>query len=929
MKLAKFARKKHARPDCLDHLGHRSMPLSPWLVVFLLAVSLLVTGCTRRFFRQRADNDVESLLAEKADVEHWPLLNYWIYPHPYARFADLTGNPDRPPMPIDDPAAWLLSPRPQKPKQIGDFDGTGYLDVIEQFDAANRALLKMEGAETPDMVRSNREPAAARPPLPPQETQANALPTNRWHRDQPYLLNLDQCLELAIFNSREFQNQRENLYLSALPVTLQRFNFLPQFLATENAVREWSTRPFPGGPTNQGTLNTNVGAQKLFSTGALLILRVANQTVIDFTSNGKPTLSQSTALLDLTQPLLQGGGRAVTLEPLTQSERDLLYEVRRFNRFNREFYVNLVGGQQLSLGGGGGALANLADLNLGVSGRAANVGYLPTLRTLASVRVEQQNVESLEGLYRFFLAYAEGGGFSKLQVDQVEQDLNSARLRLLSQRIAYLDNLDQFKLQLGLPTDLPFELDFSPLKPLADQMSRFQLLENQFREVLVQLEKEEANPEAPKRLRSIMEGLIQSSALTEATAFRANIPGRWSYWKFLNSAEVLIAGRMGSILAQPLYAFTPGSALMVVNMVIPRRVQLLHELELRRQERNRLLDEQEIAESEEKPFPEEKQLRLAELSQEIDIAEMELTLSLFERETFRDPANPGREKILRSDLFRRIVYRFALLLEESRVERLKQLEKAWPELPPVRINDVDLFQVSLEEAQHLAGETALNNRLDLMNTRAQVADAWRKIAVFANSLLGGLDLRYNVNVLTPPAELGQPLNFKGQIARHQLTLNAELPLVRRLERNSYRASLIAFQRQRRNLQATEDQILFQVRQQVRQLRQLAEQYKIQQRNLQLAFYQVDNALEVLRAPPAAGETRDAATAAAALTQQLLQAQRSLPQAQNGLYQTWVNYQVTRMNLYRDLELLQIDGRGAWINELQPDQPRRNGSPDRP
>jgi len=49
-------------------------------------------------------------------------------------------------------------------------------------------------------------------------------------------------------------------------------------------------------------------------------------------------------VFDISQPLLRGGGMAVALEPLTQSERNLLYEVRRFGRFNKEFFVQIAGG---------------------------------------------------------------------------------------------------------------------------------------------------------------------------------------------------------------------------------------------------------------------------------------------------------------------------------------------------------------------------------------------------------------------------------------------------------------------------------------------------------------------------------------------------------------------------------------------------------
>src|SRR6266700_1303660 len=59
--------------------------------------------------------------------------------------------------------------------------------------------------------------------------------------------------------------------------------------------------------------------------------------------------SQSNINLDLIQPLLRGGGRAVTLEPLTQNERNLLYEIRLFARFREQFFANITTGGDLSL----------------------------------------------------------------------------------------------------------------------------------------------------------------------------------------------------------------------------------------------------------------------------------------------------------------------------------------------------------------------------------------------------------------------------------------------------------------------------------------------------------------------------------------------------------------------------------------------------
>src|SRR5262249_26172882 len=70
-----------------------------------------------------------------------------------------------------------------------------------------------------------------------------------------YLLTLDQAAELAMFNSREYQDQRENLYIQALPVTLQRFTFMAQFFAAEQAIRSYTGRDTPAGQTNRWSLN--------------------------------------------------------------------------------------------------------------------------------------------------------------------------------------------------------------------------------------------------------------------------------------------------------------------------------------------------------------------------------------------------------------------------------------------------------------------------------------------------------------------------------------------------------------------------------------------------------------------------------------------------------------------------------------------------
>ena len=88
-----------------------------------------------------------------------------------------------------------------------------------------------------------------------------------------YRIKLDQAVELGLINAREFQDRREDLYLAALPVTLERFNFAAQAFFTEQAVRRSVGADLPGAGEFWDAGDTDVGFAKLFPTGARLLVR--------------------------------------------------------------------------------------------------------------------------------------------------------------------------------------------------------------------------------------------------------------------------------------------------------------------------------------------------------------------------------------------------------------------------------------------------------------------------------------------------------------------------------------------------------------------------------------------------------------------------------------------------------------------------------
>ena len=155
-----------------------------------------------------------------------------------------------------------------------------------------------------------------------------------------------------------------------------------------------------------------------------------------------------------------------------------------------------------------------------------------------------------------------------------------------------------------------------------------------------------------------------------------------------------------------------------------------------------------------------------------------------------------------------------------------------------------------------------------------------------------------------------------------MIFNGQLPLVRILQRNNYRSTLINFQQTRRNLIGYEDQLIFNVRFDLRQLRALGNNYqRVQKRQIELAYMQVDQALQAFsqpQAPPGADiqpvwSVRSAArrrSATRPLSQlSCLTTQASLLRSQNDLYNTWITYLIDRMDLYRDMGMMPL--RQPW------------------
>jgi hypothetical protein len=858
------------------------------LLYILLIIGFVagIDGCTRAFYRDNADREVNDILNEKDKYPQWKIEQYHVYPDPRARFADPT-DPDHPPMPPDDEAAYKLNPHPQAPgcAGVGNVAGTGYLEMIKAWDEQNRAALVAEAEASKKAAEQELVIGG------PSDSRTGPL---KGYFDEPlnakragFLLSLDQAVELGVVNNRTYQDFRQQLYLTCLPVTAERFSFAYQWAAIEQAVREWAGPLSPAGSVNKWSLGSSVGFSKLFSTGALLTFNFANNTVFNFVGPNR-FISASTINMNMVQPLLQGGGRAVTLEPLTESERNVLYGIRAYARFREQFYVSVAIGSSLpgSLPAAAGTtnvaagpisvLAALGIASTDVSG--GFVGYLSTLFREIDMAVDRKWVTDLEKAVRLFEGLQEGGQVSPLQVEQVKSTLLQAKNTVLNDNQNFTNALDQFKLVLGVPANLPLVLDDSSCRAITRQLDRYYEVIGDSDAAYKAIEQQEQL--APDKLREFLLRTYTADMLVRGTEFQKKLPPAWQEWRKLNNNE------------------------------IKARLEKLGG------ERRNMLDLKTDIEMKGQTFTPEQTKALDDNEFQADVGALELILRQYEArpwEKLKVEQRPGE----RTKLFRLVAYSAEAVLVWARNDRFRRVGELWPVPVPTPLDDFDLLNSDVDTAQEVAVQAALTNRWDMMNARAQVVDAWRQIRVTANALMGVLNVGYNLEATTDP--LGtKPFAFSTPRTVNQLTLNLQLPLNRLVQRNLYRAALLNFQSARRNLMSLEDSIAAQVRFDVRQLHLFAANYKIQQKVVQSLYSQVENALEVITAPVDPDALKQTGTSgaanAAALTQQYLTALSALNNGQTKMYDIWLSYQATRMELYQDLERLPLDNRGVWIDE---------------
>jgi outer membrane protein TolC len=249
------------------------------------------------------------------------------------------------------------------------------------------------------------------------------------------VLNLDQALNLAVLNSREYQAQKEQLYLTALTLTGSEYEFGPQFFATSEG-----SIAGVGDEVGSGSIHSQVGVSQLLRTGGQLSVALGNDLIRYFTSYSGNSDYRSTAInvlsVNLTQPLLRGFGvNDPRVENLTQSQRNVIYAIRSFSLYQQQFALDVVD------------------------------AYFALLTQKDIVRNNYRNYTNRVETSKYLEARAVDRE-RKSDVDDARTAELGARRDYINSLAAYLTSMDAFKIRIGLPISERIYLDDKDLQEL-------------------------------------------------------------------------------------------------------------------------------------------------------------------------------------------------------------------------------------------------------------------------------------------------------------------------------------------------------------------------------------------------------------------------------------------------------------------------------
>ncbi|MBL8731904.1 MAG: TolC family protein [Planctomycetes bacterium] len=235
--------------------------------------------------------------------------------------------------------------------------------------------------------------------------------------------DLRSALATAVSQNREFLARREGLFRSGLSLALTRFQFGPQFQSALSYLL-----PLSQGGVGSNQANVSLSASQILPTGGSVAVNGGLGATWPFGPDAADASYGSSAGVTLQQPLLRGAGRDIAYESLTQAERDITYQIRDFENFRESFTIQVT--QRF-------------------------FSLTSQKKTLAN---EDRNYESAVFDRKKAEALQQVGRNSEQEVFRARRREIEAKDQLINARADYDRALDDFKILLGLPTDVVLDI---------------------------------------------------------------------------------------------------------------------------------------------------------------------------------------------------------------------------------------------------------------------------------------------------------------------------------------------------------------------------------------------------------------------------------------------------------------------------------------
>ena len=830
------------------------------------------TGCGRQHYRVKADREVYSVLQQGNCNPRWKVDDYGIIPNATSRMAD-PFHPDREPMPCDDPSAHRKMHYVAGMKGSHHWHDNGDTRYTEN-PCWRHYLLVNEKGEVP--------------------------------------LDKEKAVELAIQHSPEYQSALENLYLSAMAVSRERFNYDVRFYGGDSVLASTATAT-----SNPSIRNSaHVRAERRLATGGDWVVGLANSITWSL-NNGSWQSSGSLINASLTQPLLRGAGRKVALESLTQAERNFLAAVRQMVLFQQGYYTRIVTGSS-------GRHTSAPSGTSGANTPSLASGFYGLLEGQIQIQNQRRTmVGSEDNLDRFVELFDAGQLENKYQVEQMRQNLLMSQSTLLGQVNSYQANIETYVRSLGLPPDLEisisdplleqFQLTSPTLTTLTEDVNAFlalirkkdQPIPENFRDTIKDVirrtegeiavfnqDLEALQKSMPERIQGLQN---LKSLLAERMASGERIdPSVYEAEVFEKRITKLRSEEVPQTLSRLRATFT------LLHLLVDTEEPVLREL-IRSKSFSpaalKALKDLKLEKTAESSS-EEDQVRLQKVPEE-STNELKTLKEVLDAASSEQPTTEAQQSIARlrqkdeyRDWIRRVTSAFQYeLVSLSLMQTRTRLDAMT--LVPVAITAEEAFQ------------TASERRLDLMNQKSQLVDRWRQIDIRANRLKGVLNLTFNGNAGTVDRN---GVHFDGSNSNFNVGLAWDSPLTRYEEMMDYRSSQIAYQNARRNYYTYVDGVLSELRSTVRDVQRSQIDFEIRRNQVLVDTVRVDLMQLQMERPPQGGRRIDTNTA-----RELIDAFNGLLRSQNDFLSTWMRYQTLRMLLDQNMGTMELDDQGRWID----------------